>query len=260
MKSLVFRGLRAAALMIGLGLAFTVFGIYGTSRLPFGVAWAYWTGTMVVGFGAATFIAPWVFDGPLKDRSPWLQVPVAATLITIPITAALLLIEGADGTPVPLSVWPVNFAYVFLITLVITSANYVLSVRKLEADRAAELEAQLQRAARPASASERPGAAFLEKLPMKHRNADLYAVESEDHYLRVRTSAGQAMILMRLADAVAMLGGIEGLQTHRSWWVARDGLADVKKDGQRIILVLKDGAEAPVSRANAPRVREAGWA
>ena len=51
--------------------------------------------------------------------------------------------------------------------------------------------------------------------------AELYAIESEDHYLRVHTSAGQELILMRLADAVRELAGVEGLQTHRSWWVAR---------------------------------------
>jgi len=34
----------------------------------------------------------------------------------------------------------------------------------------------------------------------------IYAVSAEDHYLRVHTSLGETMVLMRLADAVRQLG------------------------------------------------------
>jgi DNA-binding LytR/AlgR family response regulator len=84
-------------------------------------------------------------------------------------------------------------------------------------------------------------------------------VESEDHYLRVHTSAGSELILMRLADAVRELSGIEGLQTHRSWWVAKQGLADVVKGDGKLVLKLKSGAEAPVSRTYLKAVKDAGW-
>jgi DNA-binding LytR/AlgR family response regulator len=67
---------------------------------------------------------------------------------------------------------------------------------------------------------------FLERLPLKLRGAEVWAVEAEDHYLRLHTSKGQDLILMRLADAVAELEGIEGAQVHRSWWVARDAITD----------------------------------
>ena len=109
-------------------------------------------------------------------------------------------------------------------------------------------------------AGAKPGAAaFAERLPIKLRAAEIYAVESEDHYLRVHTSAGQELILMRLADAVRELAGVEGMQTHRSWWVAKQGLADVVKGDGRLTLKLKSGAEAPVSRTYAKAVKEAGW-
>ena len=101
--------------------------------------------------------------------------------------------------------------------------------------------------------------AFLGRLPIRLRSAELYAVESEDHYLRVHTSAGQELILMRLADAVRELSSVEGLQTHRSWWVAKQGLADVEKGDGRLTLKLKSGAEAPVSRTYLKTVKEAGW-
>ncbi|MFD3263294.1 LytTR family DNA-binding domain-containing protein [Phenylobacterium ferrooxidans] len=100
---------------------------------------------------------------------------------------------------------------------------------------------------------------FLERLPLKLRGAEIWAVEAQDHYLRLHTSKGQDLILMRLADAVAELAGIEGAQVHRSWWVARDAVADARRGDGRATLTLKDGSEVPVSRTYAKLIREAGW-
>jgi len=100
---------------------------------------------------------------------------------------------------------------------------------------------------------------FLDRLPLKLRGGAIYAVEAEDHYLRLHTSKGQDLILMRLTDAIGELDGIEGLQTHRSWWVAKDGVANVRRDAGKVILVLKDNSEAPVARNNVRALRDAGW-
>jgi len=87
----------------------------------------------------------------------------------------------------------------------------------------------------------------------------IYAVSSEDHYLRLHTSKGADLILMRLSDAVVELEGLEGAQTHRSWWVARDAVEGSRRDGDKVFLTLKGGIEAPVSRPNVRPLREAGW-
>ena len=52
---------------------------------------------------------------------------------------------------------------------------------------------------------------------------------------------------------------LDGLQTHRSWWVAEAGVDKGKSANGRIVLALKSGVEAPVSRTYAKAVREAGW-
>jgi len=106
---------------------------------------------------------------------------------------------------------------------------------------------------------EAPPPRFLERLPVKLRGGEIYAVEAEDHYLRLHTSKGQDLILLRLSDAVAELEGIEGAQTHRSWWVAKAAVRDAKRGDGRATLTLKSGVEAPVSRAYAKALREAGW-
>ena len=47
-------------------------------------------------------------------------------------------------------------------------------------------------------------------------------MEAEDHYLRLHTSKGQDLILMRLSDAIAELEGIEGARrTAPGGWRAR---------------------------------------
>jgi DNA-binding LytR/AlgR family response regulator len=104
-----------------------------------------------------------------------------------------------------------------------------------------------------------PPPKFLERLPLKLRGAEVWAVEAEDHYLRLHTSKGQDLILLRLADAVDELTGIEGAQVHRSWWVARDAIADARRGDGRATLVLKDGSEVPVSRTYARIIRDLGW-
>ena len=79
----------------------------------------------------------------------------------------------------------------------------------------------------------------------------LHAVKAQDHYLRLHTSRGSDLILMRLVDALDELEGLAGARTHRSWWVARES--------GRIILQLEDGVQAPVSRTYLPSLREDGW-
>ncbi len=110
-----------------------------------------------------------------------------------------------------------------------------------------------------AGARDAAPAAFLERLPVRLRGSELYAVEAQDHYLRLHTSQGADLILMRLSDAIDELEGIEGAQTHRSWWVARGGVDEARRADGRATLRLKDGAEVPVSRTYVRALRQAGW-
>ena len=48
-------------------------------------------------------------------------------------------------------------------------------------------------------------ARFLARLPARLSGAALLAVQAEDHALRLHTSKGEDLILMRLADALVEL-------------------------------------------------------
>ena len=110
----------------------------------------------------------------------------------------------------------------------------------------------------PEIAALSPNAAFFAKLP-PHLGREILCVENEDHYVRIHTTLGSTLLLMRLRDAIVQLATIEGEQVHRSWWVARSAVSEVLRTERRIALKLIDGREVPVSRSAIPTLRKGGW-
>lgn len=76
----------------------------------------------------------------------------------------------------------------------------------------------------------------------------LLSVSAKGHYVRVRTDQSDHFVLMRFADALQHLHHCDGLQIHRSHWVARDGVAFIHKDGGHWLIELTDGTRLPASR------------
>mgnify|MGYP001809811097 CR=1 FL=1 len=230
------------ALIAGVFLALT--GAFETGGVPLLVRLLYWTILMATGSVVGVAVSA-VIDrtGWLEDR-PWMQGAVIILALTPPLTVFVWFVtdvllngrlrpERIDDYALP----------VLIITTALTALNYVVQRQPQETH------------AQPGSTPPR----FLDRLPPKLRGAELYAVEAEDHYLRLHTSKGQDLILMRLSDAVAELEGIEGARTHRSWWVAKGAVEGARRGDGRATLTLKGGAEAPVSRAYAGALRTAGW-
>jgi len=102
-----------------------------------------------------------------------------------------------------------------------------------------------------------PETLFQRRLPLEKRGC-LIRLEAQDHYLNVVTKAGSALLLMRLQDAVEALAGLQGLQVHRSHWVALSAVAAHRRDKGRDFLVLTNGDEVPISRSFRPDVKAAG--
>ena len=88
---------------------------------------------------------------------------------------------------------------------------------------------------------------LLDRVPDDVRGP-LVRVSVRDHYVDVWTEQGSAQLLMRFVDALNELEGADGLQVHRSHWVARRAIAQVQRRGGNLVVVLKDGPEVPVSR------------
>jgi len=221
-------------------------GGFGTGFLAVIPRTIYWVGLSVAGATIGILVirpripADWFDQRPL---TAWglLALGIAAPM-TILAAAATTLINGRDFA---LSTIAEVFPTTLATTVAMTALAFLVSRRS-----ATETHA--------AAASSAP-AKFLDRLPAKLRGAQLWAVEAQDHYLRLHTSKGQDLILMRLSDALAELEGIEGARTHRSWWVAREAVTGAARAEGRAILTLIDGAQVPVSRGYVRTLREGGW-
>lgn len=241
---LIVRRSLIPAVVVGAFLAFI--GAFGSGDMPMGLRIPFMVAISMVGtvLGQCAYMAveriPWV-------AARWWRVgPLAGLAMFLPmglfVWSAVGLVEGPGrGFDV------IELPSYFGVSLV-TSLFFCVTVAW-----AHTLVPQPDEGATPTPPK------FLERLPLKLRGAEVWAVEAEDHYLRLHTSKGQDLILMRLADAVAELDGIEGMQVHRSWWVARDAIADARRGDGRAVLTLKDGATVPVSRTYAGELRDRNW-
>lgn len=179
----------------------------------------------------------------LWARGPIVVGVATGLLMVAPMTAVVWIVQGlVQGRPLPAAALPDVVWQVLLVCVGASVLAILVSGRRTHSGDGA--------AAPPK---------FLERIPLKLREGELWAVEAEDHYLRLHTSRGQDLILMRLADAVDELEGLEGAQVHRSWWVARAAIADARRGDGRAVLTLKDGSDVPVSRTYARMLRERGW-
>jgi hypothetical protein len=250
--------LRGSLIALGLGVIFAWLGVYGTTQIPIVERVIYWTGLMGLGISAAALVNPLIFDRLMKDTYFSLQIAAVALIISVPITIGLLVIEATeDGTFAQPAWWWTQYFYVVIVSALLTTGGWAID--RLNGAKAMARSANAGPGGEASPASVTAAVAFADRLPPKFRTAEIHAVSAEDHYLRVHTSAGETMILMRLADAIRELGGLEGMQTHRSWWVARQGLAETAKGDGKVTLKLKSGAEAPVSRTYQKAVKDAGW-
>jgi DNA-binding LytR/AlgR family response regulator len=194
-------------------------------------------------FGLAA--ARWLTPVSWYARLQWAAAVTIAAWVTLPMTVFVLaLVVLRDHVPLTLAVVRQVAPQVFSVSLLMTALAFLVRRSPTQTH---------------AAPNDAPAPKLLQRLPAKLRGAELYAVEAEDHYLRLHTSLGQDLILMRLSDAIAQLEGIEGAQTHRSWWVAKDAVTHVERLEGRAMLTLRDGAEVPVSRGFAKTLRAAGW-
>ncbi len=89
---------------------------------------------------------------------------------------------------------------------------------------------------------------LLARLPQKERGP-LLAIQSEDHYVRIYTQAGEGMTLLRLCDAIELARPTTGMQVHRSSWVAHAAIENFRRRGHTGTLFLTNGLEIRVSRS-----------
>ncbi len=234
----------------GAGVSLAILGAAGTGDVPLGWRVLYWAPLMVLNSGLGLFLS-----AALRPRLPAGASPVLSWgILTAAITPAAVLFCWVYGAlfSIPSGMTPPSLLEILAPSVVITAAMtgvFMLIERPGAFTRQPEMK----------SGETLSGPALLRRLPPRLAGARVYAVRSEDHYLKVFTSRGEDLILMRLSDAIAELDGLEGAQTHRSWWVAREAVQGVEREGDRVYLKIEGDGRVPVSRPNLRPLRDAGW-
>ncbi len=221
----------------GAGLVLSILAPYGTGRLNTSERFAYWVGLcMAGGFGAA------IFDivSHLKNltRNIWLTALGRSIGSAALVSAFVLYSQSPNNTPAGIAL---TLFYVWIIAILICSTGALIELASRK------------------PAAVRTRASLIDRLKPALRSAEIYALSSEDHYVRIMTSKGDDLVLMRLKDAIAETAPLRGIQTHRSWWVAENGTEKSTFTNGKSEIVLKNGHITPVSRSGKSRLKEAGW-
>jgi hypothetical protein len=231
----------ATACAIFLGLI-GPFGSYfngpAWQRVAFQLA-CFWLGILV--YGSLIRV---VLRFRLRPAMTWTAIVLGIVILTAPFQVWTASI-GVSIWPFLRRLRPLDWYLQGLITALPVVLGFTLL-----------LQARLHKRQQAKEAGEAPPTSFglLGAPPFA-----VLCLQMEDHYVRVHTADSSRLVLATLSQAMMALGNADGLQVHRSWWVARKAVVRAVTQGRNLRLQLVNGITAPVARSAVAMVREAGW-
>lgn len=261
LQALVFMP-RFWGVIVAVSVVLGIAGPFGTlAQLPPLPRFGYW-----LTLSLATFLAGYATIGFLSATlqksigARPVRLAVAGLAAGIPVTAVVLIVDRLlFGDPIAPD-WGTGALYVNC-SLIAAAISFVFGL----VDRGSASEPQAAgagTAAAPVAVAEQAAPArpaLLDRLPAQARGRLLY-LSMQDHYVDVHTDKGGTLVLLRLADAIREAEPVEGLQIHRSHWVALDAVAGAQRKDGKLLLTMRDGAALPVSRSALTAVRARGLA
>lgn len=213
----------------------------GTARFTMAGRFGYWMGLCFAG-GLGAAAAQYVLMR--RDIAPgrWAMAAAQSIGATALVSLCLFTIHPVSS----LAAAALTLFYIWVISMTISAVGALQRGK----------ESPQEKSQSP-TASVRP--ALIGRLKPALRENDIYALEAQDHYVRVITSGGQQLLLMRLSDAISEASPLPGLSPHRSWWVAQAGVKSVSRSGGKTVIILHDDSSVPVSRGRSKVLRENGW-
>lgn len=235
-------------LVAAIGVALAAMGPFGTYGLPLATRFAYWLGFLLLGYAV---FRPMVVAGDWLAST--LRIPgwggklLVITVGSVPLAllAAAALRPSAGGPAA--SDFP---AFYFQFWAIGASISFLIH-RLLEHTH--ERQYSSPPLEDPAPKAVRPR--LFQRLPPEF-GPRLLCLSMEDHYVRAHGERGTTLLLLRLRDAIEELSGLDGLQVHRSWWVAGNAIERLERHGRRVSLVLTNGTKVPVAQAYLEAVRQ----
>ena len=230
---------------------------FGMDKIPLHISIIYWVLVCTTGY--------FVYRPCIATSESLLAKYFEFRLIRLAI--GVVVASAIFSLVVPLITWGVfnfqidyrtEYLSIFSKALVIGSAltliGYAYEHIKAQNARIADNEKQAQEYI--AQIEDDDYQQFMELLPLEKRG-ELICLEMADHYIKVYTDKGHHMLLMRFKDAIEKLSNFNGIQTHRSWWVAIEQVTATTKEGRKQLLVMSNEVKVPVSRTYADAVKAA---
>lgn len=214
--------------------------------------WAFAIGMSIL-VGLAVNRAAQMLLGPGRKRFLYDLVAVPAMMaVYSPALYLHVRLYPLTTIDLPLTFIAVNVVAVSVILIALREmlGMYVdLHLRVRAADAATVAEPEPEGGAEVVA----PAVPLIARLP-EHLRGDVLHISADNHYIEVRTDRGAVSILLRMSDAVRELQGLPGLQVHRSHWVADRAVAGIRRQGNRLLVLLNCGNQVPVSRSQAAAV------
>lgn len=240
--------------MVALGLLIGLLGPFGTFDAPPAqrmLSWVIWLLAGYALFRPTNIVAGWLCDatGLPHIAGKLLALAMASVPLTLIVTMMVTRLPFADVLR-----WRGFWTMYLYICVIAVVASVVMAAVFGRGDRRTPVSAPPPE---PAPVPSRHPAAPT--MPLPPGFGPILALKGEDHYIRVIGEGREELVLMRMRDAIERLGERDGLRVHRSWWVARDAVVSIRRDGRTAIITLTGEHEAPVARDMMPRLRAAGW-
>ncbi len=244
------RRLRRHLIAVVLSIAvFSWLGPFGTAtRLEPELLVAYWAAAIAGNWLIAMTMVPFAIRLFLRaDRPALAGIAAGSVIAALPGTGLVWILEwGLAGAATSATMLTWFYACVVMTHLVLAYLAWHLVELPLQAD---------SESAPPPPPARSP---FLSRLPAR-LGEDLLHLHMQDHYVEAATTKGRELVLLRFRDALREVEGLDGMQVHRSHWVARDAVSRVVRRDGRIFLELGNGSRVPVSRSFQPVLRQSGW-
>lgn len=235
--------------MVALGLLVGLLGPFGTFAAPPAermLGWVIWLLAGYALFRPTNIVAGWLCEATGLPHFAGKLVALAVASVPLTLIVTMMVTQLAFAGVLRWSGFWTMYLYIIVIAVVVSAVMAAIFGRT-----GADIVAPEPAPSPPASAE--PG------LPLPQGFGPVLALKGEDHYVRIIGEGREELALIRMRDAIERLRDADGLRVHRSWWVARDAVASVRRDGRTAAIKLRSGHEAPVARDMMPHLRAAGW-
>jgi len=254
----VKKSLQEIVVIITAGVFIGFLAPFGMDTIPVIISISYWCVVCLSGY---LIYSPIIFVGENIMKN---TIGIYGIRVAISAFVASILMSFA----VPIIGWmffdfAINFSNQFLNvfskTIVIGGVLTFISIARVHfSEQKIKLNDSIKQIEAHENQLKKPNNIDIEKLtsqiPIEKRGKVL-CLEMSDHYVKVHTTKGHHLVLMRFKDALDILQGYPGFQTHRSWWVAEESIKQVVKEGRKTVLLLQNEIHAPVSKTYAEKVK-----